>query len=54
VVGDPVYGVREPRLKRQFLHATRLGFTHPLTGQTVEVESPLPADLQGFLAQIRR
>jgi 23S rRNA pseudouridine1911/1915/1917 synthase len=54
VVGDPVYGVREPRLKRQFLHATRLGFTHPFTGQTVEVESPLPADLQGFLAQIRR
>jgi 23S rRNA pseudouridine1911/1915/1917 synthase len=54
VVGDSVYGVRDPRLKRQFLHAARLGFTHPFTGQPVEVESPLPADLQGFLAQIKR
>ena len=54
VVGDPVYGVREPRLRRQFLHATRLGFIHPFTGQPVEVESPLPPDLQGFLAEIRR
>lgn len=54
VVGDPVYGVPDPRLKRQFLHASRLAFTHPFTGQSVEVESPLPADLQGFLAQMRR
>jgi 23S rRNA pseudouridine1911/1915/1917 synthase len=54
VVGDPVYGVPDPRLKRQFLHATRLGFTHPFTGTAVEVESPLPPDLQGFLAQIKQ
>ncbi len=54
VMGDRVYGVPDPRLKRQFLHAARLGFTHPFTGQPVEVEAPLPGDLQGFLAQIRR
>ena len=31
VVGDAVYGVTEPALGRQFLHATRLAFTHPFT-----------------------
>ena len=51
VVGDTVYGVRDPELGRQFLHAWRLAFPHPLTGQTVEVESPLPPDLQTALAR---
>jgi 23S rRNA pseudouridine1911/1915/1917 synthase len=53
VVGDPVYGAPEPALKRQFLHATRLAFAHPLTGARVEVVSPLPADLEGALAVAR-
>jgi 23S rRNA pseudouridine1911/1915/1917 synthase len=52
VVGDPVYGVAEPRLGRQFLHARRLAFTHPFSGEEVEVESPLPPDLQGFLTML--
>jgi 23S rRNA pseudouridine1911/1915/1917 synthase len=51
VVGDSVYGVRDPELKRQFLHAWRLAFPHPLTGEPVEVESPLPPDLQVALAR---
>ena len=51
VVGDPVYGVRDPELQRQFLHAWRLAFPHPVTGQQVEVESPLPGDLQTALAR---
>jgi 23S rRNA pseudouridine1911/1915/1917 synthase len=51
VVGDPVYGVRDPELKRQFLHAWRLAFSHPVTGEPVEVESPLPPDLQAALAR---
>ncbi len=51
VVGDPVYGVRDPELERQFLHAWRLAFPHPLTGEPVEVESPLPPDLQAALAR---
>jgi 23S rRNA pseudouridine1911/1915/1917 synthase len=51
VVGDPVYGVPDERLRRQFLHAWRLAFPHPLSGEAVEVESPLPADLQAALAR---
>ena len=38
VVGDAVYGVREPALGRQFLHAARLAFPHPFTGELVEAE----------------
>jgi 23S rRNA pseudouridine1911/1915/1917 synthase len=54
VVGDRIYGRRKQRIPcpRQFLHAARLAFTQPTTGQRVEVESPLPADLQAALAQL--
>ncbi len=48
VCGDPEYGGDAPGtlgLERQFLHATRLAFPHPLTGEPIEVHSPLPADL---------
>jgi 23S rRNA pseudouridine1911/1915/1917 synthase len=51
VVGDRVYGVRDRELGRQFLHAWRLAFPHPLTCEAVEVESPLPPDLQAALAR---
>ena len=53
VVGDPVYGVPEPGLRRQFLHAARLAFPHPITGEQVETESPLPADLEAALERVR-
>jgi 23S rRNA pseudouridine1911/1915/1917 synthase len=47
VAGDPVYGrPKELGLERQFLHAARLAFMHPFTGERVEVESPLPEDLE--------
>ena len=50
IAGDPVYGVAgDLGLKRQFLHAARLTFTHPFTAQRVDVESPLPADLAAAL-----
>jgi len=52
VVGDPVYGAPDPELRRQFLHAWRLAFPHPLTGEGVEVESELPPDLQAALARL--
>ncbi len=49
VAGDPTYhgGVAADvlGLRRQFLHAARLSFTHPLTGAAVDVGSPLPPDL---------
>jgi 23S rRNA pseudouridine1911/1915/1917 synthase len=53
VVGDSVYGVPEPALGRQFLHATRLAFTHPFTNERVDIESPLPPDLAGHLERLR-
>jgi 23S rRNA pseudouridine1911/1915/1917 synthase len=51
VVGDPTYGASQAvadaaGLARPFLHARRLGFTHPVTGQPVEVEEPLPSELE--------
>jgi 23S rRNA pseudouridine1911/1915/1917 synthase len=49
VLGDPVYGRRWDGLERQFLHAWRLAFTHPRTGERVELEAPLPPDLAGVL-----
>ena len=53
VVGDPVYGAPDPALGRQFLHATRLAFDHPLTGKRLDVESPLPGELQRYLDDLR-
>jgi 23S rRNA pseudouridine1911/1915/1917 synthase len=46
VAGDPEYGTSGLLgLERQFLHARRLAFEHPVTGERIEVSSPLPADL---------
>jgi 23S rRNA pseudouridine1911/1915/1917 synthase len=55
VCGDPEYGTPGLfGLERQFLHATRLAFDHPLTGERVEVVSPLPADLRSALERAER
>jgi 23S rRNA pseudouridine1911/1915/1917 synthase len=57
-VGDAMYGA-DPTLSarlgltRQWLHAKRLGFTHPRTGEWVEFESEYPADLQHALDILR-
>ncbi|MGA9314328.1 MAG: RluA family pseudouridine synthase [Solirubrobacteraceae bacterium] len=52
VCGDPEYGTAGMLgLTRQFLHATRLAFPHPITGEPVEVNSPLPEDLLEALAR---
>jgi 23S rRNA pseudouridine1911/1915/1917 synthase len=54
VSGDPVYGVaRDLGLERQFLHADRLSFEHPFSGEPVALESPLPPDLAEALARAR-
>jgi len=52
VVGDARYGVAAKRLGsgRFFLHAFKLGFVHPVTGLRTEFTSPLPADLEAYLA----
>ncbi len=54
LVGDRVYGYRKQRLDcpRQFLHAQRLGFHLPATGEYVEFFSPLPPDLQAVLDRL--
>lgn len=51
-VGDATYGVPSRHLSRQFLHASRLGFTLPSTGERVEFKSPLPEDLERALKNI--
>ncbi len=52
VVGDAVYGVKSDFLARQFLHACRLGFKLPSTGEYVEFKSQLPPDLAQALKDI--
>ena len=55
VSGDPVYGVAgDLGLERQFLHARRLVFTHPLTGAGIDISLELPADLTAALDIARR
>jgi 23S rRNA pseudouridine1911/1915/1917 synthase len=55
VAGDPVYG-RSARgafgLERPALHAERLGFEHPRTGERLHFEAPLPEDLALALARL--
>jgi 23S rRNA pseudouridine1911/1915/1917 synthase len=54
VCGDPEYGtVGLLGLGRQFLHATRLAFPHPITGEPVDLTSPLPRDLREALERAR-
>ena len=53
VVGDPVYGVPDQSLGRQFLHANRLSFDHPFTDERIDVEAPLPDELDAYLGRLR-
>jgi 23S rRNA pseudouridine1911/1915/1917 synthase len=52
VVGDITYGVKSSFLSRQFLHAHRIGFKLPSTGEFIEFQSELPQDLKMALEQI--
>ncbi len=52
--GDPVYAGRAPSpFGRQALHAWKLAFVHPATGETVQFESPLPGDFSSLLESLR-
>lgn len=54
LIGDPTYGGKEKYgLRRQFLHAHRLAFAHPLSGEALSFRSELPADLDAALASAR-
>jgi 23S rRNA pseudouridine1911/1915/1917 synthase len=61
VVGDTLYGAPRslrvgkrtlPPLERNFLHAARIGFSHPSSGAWVEVRAPLPQDLRVYFDQL--
>jgi 23S rRNA pseudouridine1911/1915/1917 synthase len=59
ILGDSVYNPRKGRpvvgaAPRQMLHARVLAFVHPITGERVHVESPLPDDFRKALAALRR
>jgi 23S rRNA pseudouridine1911/1915/1917 synthase len=54
VVGDAEYGTQGRHgLERQFLHASRLGFVHPVTHEKLEFNSDLPDDLKAALERAR-
>src|SRR5690606_33929759 len=56
LVGDPMYGREKDRTRfidGQALHARVLGFVHPVSGQYMEFEAPLPDDMQMLLARLR-
>lgn len=61
IVGDAKYGDfaankaiarGAAKFERMFLHAKRLRFTHPATGEVIELEAPLPAECEAFLASL--
>jgi 23S rRNA pseudouridine1911/1915/1917 synthase len=52
VVGDAVYGTKSPMIKRQFLHAFKLGLYLPSTGEFKEFTSELPLDLKEVLQKL--
>lgn len=56
VVGDPVYGRKNQKIKLngQLLHAARLSFTHPRTGENMTFEAPLPDYFEKVLSDLRR
>jgi 23S rRNA pseudouridine1911/1915/1917 synthase len=62
LIGDPVYARSNPRFApllksigfaRQALHATRLGFIHPVSGTALSFDSPLPPDMQELFTNLR-
>jgi 23S rRNA pseudouridine1911/1915/1917 synthase len=63
VVGDTLYGAPRaerigkevlPPLARNFLHAARVAFDHPITGRRVDVRAPLPKELSDYLRMLGR
>jgi 23S rRNA pseudouridine1911/1915/1917 synthase len=58
LVGDTMYGAdptlaSKLKLDRQWLHAVKLGFEHPITGESVEFESAYPSELEAVLVSLR-
>ena len=54
LVGDTTYGKASPLVERHFLHAFHLGFKHPVTGESLEFQTGLPADLAPAVDALRQ
>lgn len=54
LVGDVAYGRPSPLIGRTALHAVRLRFAHPVTGEPAEFEAPPPGDFRNLLSALRR
>ena len=54
LVGDPIYGKKKEAFKTagQLLHAAKLGFTHPRTGEYLEFTAPLPEDMREIIKKL--
>lgn len=59
IIGDPLYNTKLSRkiskgldLNRQFLHASKLEFTHPITDKILQFDSELPKDLKNIMVKI--
>lgn len=52
VVGDPLYGKPDKKLKGQLLHSYRLEFTHPRSGKQMQFESPLPDYFAQYISKL--
>ena len=49
ICGDALYGIPNNRIARQALHAQKLAFPHPTTGETISLTAPIPYDLQALI-----
>lgn len=54
VLGDDFYGVKNPHINRQALHAKKLVIQHPRTGKTLTFESELPEDMKYLIQQLEK
>lgn len=50
LIGDFLYHPEDKRMQRQALHAWHLSFTHPITGEEMKWEAPIPKDMEAFWA----
>ena len=54
LLGDTLYGGKTEKISRQALHAADVSFVHPVTGEALHFEAPLPQDMEELLSEERR
>jgi 23S rRNA pseudouridine1911/1915/1917 synthase len=52
IVGDAMYGLTDAAISRQALHAWRVQLPHPITRQPIDLEAPIPSDMQSLLQNV--